>query len=422
MFSHFATNVNKATEITKTHYLNFMHRPNILTSEILSYGGKGIAFAPYGDHWRQMRKLCVTKLLSTKRVQSFASIREDECAKFIKLIENSVGSEMNLTGRIFSLVCASVSRVLFGGKYKEQDEYLVSLIRQVLVGSGGFDLADLFPSMKFLYFVKRAKLEGLRQELDRVLENVIKEHKKKQKSTPGEEEEDNKDLVDVLLRIQHSDTLDIKINDIKAFLLEIFAAATDTSASTIEWAMTEMMRNPRVRERAQSELIKVFRGKETIHESDVEQLTYLKLVVKETLRLHPPTPLLLPRECSQVTIIDGYEIPIKTKVMINVWAIGKDPEYWNDGEKFIPERFEGSSIDFKGNNFEYLPFGAGRRICPGMTFALATIIHPLALLLYYFNWELPNKMKPEDMNMVEQFGLAIVSKQKLHLIPFVYDV
>lgn len=184
--------------------------------------------------------------------------------------------------------------------------------------------------------------------------------------------------------------------------------------------MTEMMRNPAVRQKAQAELRQAFKGKRRIHESDLEEISYLKLVIKETLRLHPPAPLLLPRECSEPTIIDGYEVPIKTKIMVNVWAMGRDPQYWDDAERFMPERFDGSSIDFKGNNFEYLPFGAGRRMCPGMSFGLASIMLPLALLLYHFNWELPNGMKPEDLDMTENFGLAIRRKGFLCLIPTVY--
>ncbi|XP_027362667.1 cytochrome P450 71D8-like [Abrus precatorius] len=203
---------------------------------------------------------------------------------------------------------------------------------------------------------------------------------------------------------------------------DVFVAGIDTSVSIIDWAMSELMKNPKVREKAQAEVRQAFKGKRIIHESDVEELSYLKLVYKETLRLHPPAPLLLPRECSELTIIDGYEIPVKTKIMVNVWAMGRDPQYWDDAEKFIPERFDGSSIDFKGNNFEYLPFGAGRRMCPGMAFGLSLIMLPLALLLYHFNWELPNGMKPEDVDIVENFGLAIRRRSNSYLIPTVYDL
>ncbi|KAL5137845.1 Cytochrome P450 71D8 [Glycine soja] len=429
-----ASSPKMAKEIVKTHDVSFLQRPHLVFGQMISYGGLGIAFAPYGDHWRQTRKMCAMELLSTKRVQSFASIREDEAAKFIDSIRESAGSPINLTSRIFSLICASISRthlllevasplslpfsiplpfifqeakesideedprptssngacITFGGIYKDQDEFVVSLIRKIVESGGGFDLADVFPSIPFLYFLtgKMTRLKKLHKQVDKVLENIIREHQEKNKiaKEDGAELEDQ-DFID-LLRIQQDDTLDIQMttNNIKALILDIFAAGTDTSASTLEWAMAETTRNP-------------------------------TLVIKETFRVHPPTPLLLPRECSQPTIIDGYEIPAKTKVMVNAYAICKDSQYWIDADRFVPERFEVSSIDFKGNNFNYLLFGGGRRICPGMTFGLASIMLPLALLLYHFNWELPNKMKPEEMNMDEHFGLAIGRKNELHLIP-----
>ncbi|XP_027361957.1 cytochrome P450 71D8-like [Abrus precatorius] len=415
-----------AKEITKTHDLAFVQRPHIESAQLLSYGGRGIAFAPYGDYWRQVRKICVSELLSVKRVQSISFIREDETAKFIDSIRACAGSSINLTNKIFSLVGSSVSRSAFGLKSKDHDEFIY-LIKKIIEAAAGFELADVFPSMKFFinFFTgRKARLEKLQDQIDKVLENIIKQHKENKIRAKGNKVDvDNEDLVDVLLRIQQSDTLDVKITarSIKALILDVFAAGTDTSASTLEWAMAEMMRNPRVREKAQAEIREAFGEKEIIHEADLEQLTYLKLVIKETLRVHPPTPLLLPRECSELTIIDGYEIPAKTKIMVNVWAIARDPQYWTDPERFFPERFDGSSIDFKGNNFEYLPFGAGRRMCPGMTFGLATIMLPLALLLYHFNWELPNEMKPESLDMTEHFGLAIGKEKELCLIPYVYD-
>ncbi|KAK2426642.1 hypothetical protein P8452_41254 [Trifolium repens] len=416
-----------AKEIMKTHDVVFANRPQLLSPQILAYGFKDIVFSPYGDYWRQMRKICVLEILSAKRVQSFSYIREDETNKLIQSIKSLEGSQINLTNRIFSMINSIISRAAFGDKSEDQDEF-VSLIRKAIVVSGGFEFDDLFPSMKFIHTLMgvRAKIENIHKSVDKILDNVVRKHQEKRaRVNEGNNcEIEKEDLMDVLLRIQQSGSLDIQLtmNNIKAVIWDVFVAGTDTSSTTIEWAMSEMMKNPRVREKAQAELRQTFRGKKQICEIDLEKLTYLKLVIKETLRLHPPSPLLIPRECTELTKIDGYDIPKKTTVLINAWAIGRDPQYWNDAEKFIPERFDGSFIDFKGNNFEYIPFGAGRRMCPGMTFGLASVMFSLAILLYHFNWELPNQMKPKDLDMIEVFGLTVGRKNGLCLIPTIHEV
>lgn len=160
--------------------------------------------------------------------------------------------------------------------------------------------------------------------------------------------------------------------------------------------MLEMVKNPRVMREAQSEVRRVFEGKGTVDETCIHELKYLKSVIKETLRLHPVFPLLLPRECSKNCEVNGFEIPAKTRVIVNAWAIGRDSNLWPEPENFHPERFLNSSVDFMGTNFEFIPFGAGRRICPGILFALPNVELPLAQLLFHFDWKLPNGMKPED--------------------------
>jgi cytochrome P450 len=181
--------------------------------------------------------------------------------------------------------------------------------------------------------------------------------------------------------------------------------------------MSEMMRSPRVLEKVQAEIRQAFKGKEQIYEKDIQNLSYFKSVIKETLRLHPPAVLLMPRECREACEIDGYKIPVKTQVIINAWHIGRDPAYWHDAESFIPERFDSSSIDYKGTNFEYIPFGAGRRMCPAVLFGLANVELPLAQLLYQFDWKLPGGMKSDDLDMIEAFGGVVARKNNLHLIP-----
>lgn len=185
--------------------------------------------------------------------------------------------------------------------------------------------------------------------------------------------------------------------------------------------MTEMMKNPNVMDKAQKEVRVAFKGKNKISENDINNLDYLNCVIKETLRLHPSLPLLLPRECREQCQIDGYDIPVKMKVIVNAFACGIDPEYWDDAESFKPERFEKSSVDFMGTNFEFIPFGSGRRICPGINFGLASIKSALAQMLYYFNWELPSELSPGDIDMREDDGVVAVKKVPLMVTPTIYS-
>jgi cytochrome P450 len=199
----------------------------------------------------------------------------------------------------------------------------------------------------------------------------------------------------------------------------MFGAGSETSSGVVLWGMSQIIKNPKIMEEAQAEIRRVFDKKGNVDETELHQLIYLKSIIKETLRLHPTVPLLLPRECRERCRINGYDIPAKTRVAINVWAIGRDQKYWVEAESFKPERFINNPIDFKGTDFEYLPFGAGRRMCPGITFGLPNIELPLAQLLYHFDWKLPNKIKNEDLDMTESFGITLRRKNDLCMIPII---
>lgn len=196
----------------------------------------------------------------------------------------------------------------------------------------------------------------------------------------------------------------------------MFVGGTDTVSTALEWAMTELIRNPEVMKRAQNELREAVKEGTTLEESDVQGLNYLKLVIKETMRLHIPGPLVAPRVAKETCEVLGFKIPAGTRVIINAWALARDPKYWEDAESFKPERFDGSSFDFKGAKFEYLPFGAGRRMCPGIQFGMANAELALAQLLFYFDWELPHGMRPEDVDMTENFGSTASRKTDLFLL------
>ncbi|XP_071720159.1 premnaspirodiene oxygenase-like [Rutidosis leptorrhynchoides] len=408
-----------AKEIMKTNDLCFANRPNLLVIQILAYN-VDVAFSPYGDYWRQMRKICVLELLSAKKVQSFRSVREQESWKLVEFITKLKSKNVNLSDKIFGTTNTVVCKVVVGNKCKDQEK-LIELLNEFISLTSGFVLSDLFPSIKILPLITgtKQKVIKLRDKMDVIFDSIISDHEEQRKTE--QKNNDDEDLLEVLLRIKNDGGFQFPITNynIKAIMLDMFAAGTDTSSVATEWAMSELIRSPRVMKKAQAEVRQVLKGKTKIHESDIQDLVYLKLVIKETLRLHPPSPLLLPRECREKCEISGYEIPVKTQVIINTWKMGRDPEYWVDPESFMPERFSDNSISMMGTDFEYLPFGSGRRMCPGMSLGLANVELPLATLLYHFDWKLP--MSDQDLDMSEQFGTTLKRKHDLILVPTPYD-
>ncbi|XP_027342819.1 cytochrome P450 71D9-like [Abrus precatorius] len=404
-----------AREVLKTHDLTFASRPIVLAPKIMGYDSLDIAFAPYGDYWRQLKKIFALELLCSKRVQSFQPIREEVFSNFIKRVASEEGSPINLTEEVMSALFTTTSRTAVGKKCRHHEK-LIEVVKDATEVAGGFDLADLYPSAKWLQHISgtKSRLEKLHQKADNILQMIISEHREfKSRAKEEQGEEVGEALLDVLLKGEFC----LSDDSIKAQIWDIFGGGSDTSSVTITWAMAEMIRNPSIMKRVQAEVREVFKKEGKPNESGLENLKYLKCVVKETLRLHPPGPLLLPRECGQACEIKGYHIPMKSKVMVNVWAIARDPEHWNEPERFYPERFMESSIDYRGNNFEFLPFGSGRRMCPGLTFGVLNVEYALALLTYHFDWKLPNGMKSEDLDMSEVFGITVRQKDDLVLIP-----
>jgi cytochrome P450 len=205
----------------------------------------------------------------------------------------------------------------------------------------------------------------------------------------------------------------------------MFEAGTDTSFIVLEYAMVELMQNPRLMTKLQAEVrSSIGKGKDMVTEDELNNLAYLKAVIKETLRLHMPAPLLVPHLSMADCDIEGYTIPAGTRAIVNSWALARDPNHWEKAEEFMPERFmEGGSaaaMDYKGNDFLYLPFGTGRRICPGINFATSTIEVMLANLVYHFNWELPPESAEKGIDMTEAFGVTVHRTEKLLLVPVVH--
>ncbi|XVE50795.1 hypothetical protein DITRI_Ditri01bG0191800 [Diplodiscus trichospermus] len=415
------SSANIAEQVLKTNDIIFAERPHVFASDAISYNSKAILFTPYGNYWRQMRKICTMELLSATRVQSFHTIREEEVSDFIKSIALNEGSPINLSEKIFSLSYGVTARAALGKKSKGQDEF-IRIITEAVELTSGFSLADMFPSIEVLKLIigLKNKVKKVHQASDRILEDIVNEHKEKRNRMmeAGNEQAAERDLVDVLLNLQEQGDLEFPLanDNIKAVIQDMFGAGSETTATTIEWVMSELLKNPKLMERAQNEIRGVFGENGRVDEEKIQELKFLRSIVKETLRLHPPAVLIM-RECRENCVINGYDIPAKTRVLIDTWAIGRDPLHWKDPEKFCPERFLDTSIDFRGTNFGYIPFGAGRRTCPGILFGIPSVELPLANLLFHFDWKLRNAMKPEDLDMTEAYGLTVRRKNDLFVIP-----
>eukprot|EP00257_Ricinus_communis_P027978 XP_025015392.1 cytochrome P450 83B1 [Ricinus communis] len=379
-----------AREVLKTQDLEFCSRPRLSGLQRISYDGVDLAFSPYDAYWREMRKISVVHVFNSNRVQSFRAIREDEIRsmleKISKLADNS--SVVNLSEIMMSVGSGTICRIAFGRRYKEggsEDKRFHDLLMELQLMFGSFFFSDYFPYVGYVL----DKFSGILSRLDKVFhafddfyQELIDEHLDPKREIP-----------------EYENILDVLLCTVFSCLQNMFVAGTDTSAASVIWAMCFLLKNPREMEKAQEEVRNLVGKKGFVDEDDIQKLPYLKAVVKEMMRLQPPVPLLIPRETVHRCKLGGYDIPPKTLVYVNAFAVGRDPEAWDNPLEFHPERFLNSDIDMKGNNYELIPFGAGRRVCPGIFMGIANVEIALANLLYRFDWEMPAGMKREDIDI-----------------------
>ncbi|VAI56828.1 unnamed protein product [Triticum turgidum subsp. durum] len=286
----------------------------------------------------------------------------------------------------------------------------------------GLSLPDLFPSSRLAMLVSREprRIKRCRREMLQIMDAVIQEHQ--ERKAAGEGEAEDEDLVDVLLGLQEEvgSQHPLTTENIKFVMIDMFAAGSETATTALQWVTAELMRNPRVRHKAQEEVRRALAGHLKVTEDVLGNLYYLHMVVKESLRLHVPGPLLTLRQCRSPCQVLGYDVPAGATVLVNSWAIARDPAHWDAPEEFLPERFDqeqgGAGRDFKGTDFEFIPFGAGRRMCPGMTFGLAHIELALAALLFHFDLELPAGVDAAGLDMTEEAGITTRRRSELLVV------
>ncbi|KAL6650985.1 hypothetical protein ACP70R_009910 [Stipagrostis hirtigluma subsp. patula] len=417
-----------AEAVLRTHDHVFASRPRSLAVEIILYGPSDVGFSPYGDYWRLARKLVTTHLLSAKKVRSLHLAREEEVSMVMSQIGEAAaaGTAVNMS-ELFGIFTNDMAcRAIMGRSFRSEGwkKQFRDLVADTSPLIAGFNVEEFFPFLArfgVLSKVVRAKSERVKRRWDELLDRLIQDHEStKYDDSSASDQKYGDDFIHVLLSVQQE--YGLTREQMKAILLDVVFGGIETSSSLLEYTMAELMRHPHVMKRLQAEVRRsIPEEQEVVGEANLTDMAYLRAVIKESLRLHPVAPLIAPHFSMASCNIDGYMIPPGVRVQVNAWAIARDAGYWEDAEEFIPERFidGGSAMDvnFKGNDFQFLPFGAGRRMCPGINFAMANIELMLANLVHRFNWELPPDLEGRRIDMSEAFALVMHRKEKLLLVP-----
>nr|Q6QNI4.1 RecName: Full=Psoralen synthase; AltName: Full=Cytochrome P450 CYP71AJ1 [Ammi majus]AAT06911.1 psoralen synthase [Ammi majus] len=405
------SSADAAREALKTHDLVFADRPYSSVANKIFYNGKDMVFARYTEYWRQVKSICVTQLLSNKRVNSFHYVREEEVDLLVQNLENSHSKVANLTELLIEVTGNVVCRVSVGSGDKV-DSYKILILEIMDMLGYSRSIEDFFPLLGWVDWLTglRGKVAEAAKGVDTFLEGVLKEHL----STTGSK---YNDFVSILLEIQEADAGSSMDNEcIKSLIWDMLGAGTETISTALEWTLAALIKNPDAMFKLQNEVREIGKGKSKISEADLVKMNYLQAVMKESMRLYFTAPLLVPREARQDIKFMGYDISSGTQVLINAWAIARDPLLWDKPEEFRPERFLNSPIDYKGFHYEFLPFGAGRRGCPGIQFAMCINELVVANLVHKFNFELPDGKRLEDLDMTAASGITLRKKSPLLVV------
>ncbi|KAJ0968500.1 hypothetical protein J5N97_025417 [Dioscorea zingiberensis] len=411
-----------AKEVLRDHDATFANHDMTVAVSIITFGGQDMAFQPYGPLWRALRKACVRELLNAQTLDSFRTLRQQEVILMAKELHRRAGKPVAVGQMVFVTSFNVITSMLWGNSLVADElERIRGEFRELEVGiidlMGVTNVSDIFPILERmdLQGVQR-KMKQHKEKLDGILRTVI-DRRERTMNTCGDQEK-AQDFLQVMLElVKKEDPLEhLTVDNIKGLFTNIILAGTDTTSTTIEWAMAEMIDKPETIRKAKEELDSVVGKDEIVDESHLPKLHYLEALVKETLRLHPATPLLLARYPTATCNIAGYTIPKGTKVFINVWSIHRDPAVWENPLEFKPERFltEMSKCDYYGNNFNFIPFGSGRRICVGIPLVEKMSLYILATMLHCFDWSLPDGMK---LDLVEKFGIVLKMEKQLVAIP-----
>ncbi|KAL6875649.1 hypothetical protein ACP4OV_013162 [Aristida adscensionis] len=410
---------------------DFLHRHDAVFSgrsipdgaHVFAHYAHSVVWLPASSpRWRALRKVCSGELFAPHRLDALQSLRQEKVQQLVAHIARLAreGKPVPIGRLAFTTALNLLSSTIFSTDLADLDDPVTpcedfkSMLAELNTTVGLPNLSDFLPE------VARLDPQGLRGRIQRLFQRlhaIYDEQVERRLQERAAGEPPKKTFLDVLLDYRGTeDGRGFDRQTLLSLFSDLFSAATDTSAATVEWVIAELLLNPSSMEKAREELAQVIGSKPEIQESDIGQLKYLQAVVKETFRIHPPAPFLLPHLAETATQIKGYTVPKGARILINVWAIGHDSKVWPEPEKFMPERFMEKEVDFRGKHFELLPFGSGRRMCPGMPLAMRMVHLMIASLLHRFEWRLPADVEKNGLDMSERLGLNLSMATPLQAI------
>nr|AQY76218.1 cytochrome p450 [Thapsia garganica] len=411
-----------AEEVFRTHDAEFSGRsvPDAVAGGLENYD-LALPWISTGDQWRTIRRALSIYLTNPKKLDKLQGLRLKVVTQMVEHVKeiSKRGQVVNIGKLAFATALNQMSNTCFSADVahfnSDQDgNEFQNAVKTIMKVDGKMNFADYFPWLKIL------DPQGIRRDakaayswLDQLCENfIVQRLRHRECNFPP-----HGDLLDSFLDFRQENPVYFDVKHIKVLLMDLFIAGTDTNSSTIEWAMTELILNPSIMQKLREELSERIGEKGSLEEAEILEIPYLQSVLKETMRLHLVAPFLLPHKTVTNVKFNGYIIPKNTPVMINAWAIARDSNSWKSPTHFTPERFLSSEIDYKGRYFSFLPFGSGRRICPGIRLAERVMSLMLMSLVAKFDWKLPNNMSPKELDMDDTFGVTSQKATPLLLVP-----
>lgn len=395
-------------ECFTTNDIVLANRPHFILGKYLGYNYSNLVGSSYGEHWRNLRRFTTVEIFSAARLNVFLSVREDETKKLLQNLDRKsqgvFDNVVRLRPMLSELTFNVIMRMVAGKRYfgigedceeDEAEEFRV-LIYEAFKLAGSTNPADLFPVLRWFDFYGYEKhVSDVSKKMDSFLQHLIDQHRSTSKSTR------TNTMIDHLISLQESQPEYYTDQIIKGIIMVMLTAGTDTSAITIEWAMSSLLNNPEMIQKARSEIDAIVGIDRLVKESDLSKLQYLQHIISETFRLFPAAPLLVPHRSSAHCNIGGYDIPSGTILLVNAWAVHRDPSVWDESEKFKPERFESAG---EVGTSKLMTFGMGRRSCPGIGLAQRMVGLALASMIQCFEWK---RVDEAEVDLAEGNGLSM---------------